>query len=42
MGPLNVGQIEINLLITTFYLSEMDIKILLGAIFQQYIFFTYF
>lgn len=37
-GPLNVGQIEVNLLITTFYLSEMDIRILLSAIFQQYIF----
>lgn len=33
VGPSNVGQREISLLITTCYLNEMDIAILLSAIF---------
>lgn len=37
MEPSNIGQMEISLLITTFYLHDMDSRIL-SAIFQHYIF----
>lgn len=39
VGPSNAGQMEISLLTAAFYLSEMGVGILLGAVFQEGIFF---